>query len=40
MAPLLEAMRERQPAFDVTDPARALLGELGLPVDGDPAGAL
>jgi acetylornithine deacetylase/succinyl-diaminopimelate desuccinylase-like protein len=40
MAPLLEAMRERQPAFDVTDPARALLGELGVPVDGDPAGAL
>jgi acetylornithine deacetylase/succinyl-diaminopimelate desuccinylase-like protein len=40
MVPLLEAMRERQPAFDVTDPARALLGELGLPVDGDPAGAL
>jgi acetylornithine deacetylase/succinyl-diaminopimelate desuccinylase-like protein len=40
MAPLLEAMRERQPAFDVTDPARALLGELGIPVDGDPAGAL
>jgi acetylornithine deacetylase/succinyl-diaminopimelate desuccinylase-like protein len=40
MAPLLAAMRERQPAFDVTDPARALLGELGVPVDGDPAGAL
>jgi acetylornithine deacetylase/succinyl-diaminopimelate desuccinylase-like protein len=40
MAPLLQAMRERQPAFDVTDPARAVLGELGIPVDGDPAGAL
>jgi acetylornithine deacetylase/succinyl-diaminopimelate desuccinylase-like protein len=40
MVPLLQAMGERQPAFDITDPARALLGELGIPVDGDPAGAL
>jgi acetylornithine deacetylase/succinyl-diaminopimelate desuccinylase-like protein len=40
MVPLLQAMGERQPAFDITDPARALLGELGVPVDGDPAGAL
>jgi acetylornithine deacetylase/succinyl-diaminopimelate desuccinylase-like protein len=40
MAPLLQAMSERQPAFDVTDPVRGLLGELGIPVDGDPAGAL
>src|SRR5512133_2505710 len=37
MAPLLQAMSERQPAFDVTDPVRGLLGELGIPVDGDAA---
>src|SRR5512132_2429731 len=40
MVPLLQAMGERQPAFDVTDAPRALLAELGLPLDGDPQGAL
>ncbi|MCW3007709.1 MAG: peptidase [Solirubrobacterales bacterium] len=39
VAPLLEAMRERQPAFDVTDGPRALLGALGLDAT-DPAAAL
>jgi acetylornithine deacetylase/succinyl-diaminopimelate desuccinylase-like protein len=40
MVPLLQAIGERQPAFDVTDPPRALLDQLGVPLDGDPAGAL
>jgi acetylornithine deacetylase/succinyl-diaminopimelate desuccinylase-like protein len=40
MAPLLQAMGERQPAFDVTDPPRELLAGLGVPLDGDPEGAL
>jgi acetylornithine deacetylase/succinyl-diaminopimelate desuccinylase-like protein len=35
MAPLLQRMADRQPDFDVTDPARALLSALGEPVDGD-----
>jgi acetylornithine deacetylase/succinyl-diaminopimelate desuccinylase-like protein len=39
VAPLLEAMRERQPAFDVTDGPRALLAALGLD-PADPAAAL
>ena len=38
MAPLLQAMTERQPSFDVTDGPRAMLAGLGL--DGDPAAAL
>jgi acetylornithine deacetylase/succinyl-diaminopimelate desuccinylase-like protein len=40
MVPLLQAMGERQPPYDVTDTPRALLAELGLPLDGDPAGVL
>jgi acetylornithine deacetylase/succinyl-diaminopimelate desuccinylase-like protein len=40
MVPLLQAIGERRPAFDVTDPPRALLAELGVALDGDPAGAL
>jgi acetylornithine deacetylase/succinyl-diaminopimelate desuccinylase-like protein len=40
MVPLLQAIGERRPAFDVTDPPRALLDGLGIPLDGDPAGAL
>jgi acetylornithine deacetylase/succinyl-diaminopimelate desuccinylase-like protein len=37
LAPLLEAMAERQPGYDLTDGPRALLEGLGLgPVDGDP----
>jgi acetylornithine deacetylase/succinyl-diaminopimelate desuccinylase-like protein len=40
MVPLLQAIGERQPAFDVTDPPRALLDQLGVPLDGEPAGAL
>jgi acetylornithine deacetylase/succinyl-diaminopimelate desuccinylase-like protein len=40
MVPLLQAMAERQPEFDVTDPPRALLGALGIPLDGQPVAAL
>jgi len=40
MAPLLQAMGDRQPGYDVTDGPRALLSALGLDVDGDPAAAL
>jgi acetylornithine deacetylase/succinyl-diaminopimelate desuccinylase-like protein len=40
MVPLLQALGEGQPAFDVTDPPRALLDGLGVPLDGDPARAL
>jgi acetylornithine deacetylase/succinyl-diaminopimelate desuccinylase-like protein len=41
LVPLVQALGERQPAFDLTDPPRALLGALGLPVtDGDPTAAL
>jgi acetylornithine deacetylase/succinyl-diaminopimelate desuccinylase-like protein len=40
MVPLLRAMSERQPQFDVTDPPRALFDALGLPLDGDPSAAL
>jgi acetylornithine deacetylase/succinyl-diaminopimelate desuccinylase-like protein len=39
VAPLLEAMRVGQPAFDVTDGPRALLAALGLD-PADPVGAL
>jgi acetylornithine deacetylase/succinyl-diaminopimelate desuccinylase-like protein len=38
LAPLLDALAQRQPGWDVTPPARELLDELGL--DGDPAAAL
>ncbi len=41
LAPLLQAMAERQPGYDVTEGPRALLEGLGLgPVDGDPTQAL
>jgi acetylornithine deacetylase/succinyl-diaminopimelate desuccinylase-like protein len=40
MVPLLQAIGERRPAFDVTEPPRVLLQELGITVDGDPAAAL
>lgn len=40
MAPLLAAMDDRQPGFDLTDGPRALLEGLGLQPDGDPAAAL
>jgi acetylornithine deacetylase/succinyl-diaminopimelate desuccinylase-like protein len=40
MVPFLQAMGERQPEYDVTDTPRALLAELGLPIDGDPAPVL
>ena len=40
MAPLLQAMRDRQPSFDVTEGPRAMLEGLGIPVDGDPGAAL
>jgi acetylornithine deacetylase/succinyl-diaminopimelate desuccinylase-like protein len=40
LAPLLQAMRDRRPGFDVTDAPRALLAGLGLPLDGDPGAAL
>jgi acetylornithine deacetylase/succinyl-diaminopimelate desuccinylase-like protein len=39
-APLLEAMRDRQPAFDVTEAPRLLLAGLGIDADGDAAAAL
>ena len=41
VAPLLQAMGDRQPAYDLTEGPRALLEGLGLgPVDGDPGPAL
>jgi acetylornithine deacetylase/succinyl-diaminopimelate desuccinylase-like protein len=40
MVPFLQAMGEHQPAYDVTETPRALLAELGLPLDGDPATVL
>ena len=41
LAPLLQAMAERQPGYDLTDGPRAMLEGLGVgPVDGDPAAAL
>ncbi|MBA2637212.1 MAG: M20/M25/M40 family metallo-hydrolase [Solirubrobacterales bacterium] len=40
MAPLLTAMDERQPGFDLTEGPRAMLEGLGLTVNGDPGGAL
>ena len=41
VAPLLQAMADRQPAYDLTEGPRALLEGLGLgPVDGDPTDAL
>ena len=41
LAPLLQAMAERQPGYDLTEGPRAMLEGLGVgPVDGDPAAAL
>ena len=40
VAPLLQAMRDRRPAYDVTDAPGALLAGLGVEVNGDPAAAL
>ena len=40
LAPLLAALAERQPGWDVTPGARALLRGLGVDADGDPAAAL
>jgi acetylornithine deacetylase/succinyl-diaminopimelate desuccinylase-like protein len=40
MVPFLQAMGDRQPPYDVTETPRALLAELGLPLDGDPAPVL
>jgi acetylornithine deacetylase/succinyl-diaminopimelate desuccinylase-like protein len=37
MAPILQAMRERQPSFDLTEGPRAMLEGLGLSVDGEGA---
>jgi acetylornithine deacetylase/succinyl-diaminopimelate desuccinylase-like protein len=40
MVPFLQAMGDRQPPYDVTETPRALLDELGLPLDGDPGAVL
>jgi acetylornithine deacetylase/succinyl-diaminopimelate desuccinylase-like protein len=40
MAPFLQAMADRQPEFDITDPPRQLFAALDIPLDGDPVGAL
>jgi acetylornithine deacetylase/succinyl-diaminopimelate desuccinylase-like protein len=40
VAPLLQAMRDRRPAYDVTDAPGALLAGLGVATNGDPAAAL
>jgi acetylornithine deacetylase/succinyl-diaminopimelate desuccinylase-like protein len=40
MVPILQAIADRQPGYDVTDTPRALMAALGVPLDGDPAGAL
>jgi acetylornithine deacetylase/succinyl-diaminopimelate desuccinylase-like protein len=40
MVPLLQAIAERQPAYDVSDAPRELLAGLGVPIDGDPGAAL
>jgi acetylornithine deacetylase/succinyl-diaminopimelate desuccinylase-like protein len=40
MVPFLQAMADRQPPYDITETPRALLAELGLPLDGDPAPVL
>jgi acetylornithine deacetylase/succinyl-diaminopimelate desuccinylase-like protein len=40
LAPLLDALAERRPGWDVTPAPRALLEELGLSVDDDPDAAL
>jgi acetylornithine deacetylase/succinyl-diaminopimelate desuccinylase-like protein len=40
MAPLLQAMKDRQPGFDLTDCPRAMLEGLGIAANGDAARAL
>jgi acetylornithine deacetylase/succinyl-diaminopimelate desuccinylase-like protein len=40
MAPLLQRMKDHTPGFDITDGPRGMLEGLGIPVDGDAAGAL
>jgi acetylornithine deacetylase/succinyl-diaminopimelate desuccinylase-like protein len=40
LAPVLQAMADREPAWDITPGPRALLERLGLGFDGDPAPAL
>jgi acetylornithine deacetylase/succinyl-diaminopimelate desuccinylase-like protein len=40
LAPLLEAMANERPGWDVTPGPRALLAGLGLDVDGDPGGVV
>ena len=40
LAPLLQRMADRRPAWDVTDGPRALLDGLGFPVADDPGAAL
>ena len=40
LAPLLDSMATRRPAWDLTPGPRALLAGLGLEVDGDPGAAL
>ena len=40
LAPFLQLMADRQPRLDLTDGPRGMLEGLGIPVDGDPEGAL
>jgi acetylornithine deacetylase/succinyl-diaminopimelate desuccinylase-like protein len=40
LAPLLTALGDRRPDWDVTDGARGLFAALGAPIDGDPAAAV
>ncbi|WP_354699540.1 hypothetical protein DSM112329_05258 [Paraconexibacter sp. AEG42_29] len=40
LAPFLQLMADRQPGLDITTGPRGMLEGLGIPVDGDPAGAL
>jgi acetylornithine deacetylase/succinyl-diaminopimelate desuccinylase-like protein len=40
LAPLLTALGERRPGWDVTDSASGLFAALGAPIDGDPDRAL
>jgi acetylornithine deacetylase/succinyl-diaminopimelate desuccinylase-like protein len=40
LAPLIQKMADRQPGLDITDGPRGMLEGLGIPVDGNPEGAL
>jgi acetylornithine deacetylase/succinyl-diaminopimelate desuccinylase-like protein len=40
LAPVLQALADREPGWDITDGPRVLLERLGLSFDGDPAPAL